>query len=96
MNAVMDYNRTIECAAIKNGDGMIWTGKRHHNVIATIIQATGEKPIGAVQGFVTMERNESFPQGRFVDRAEARKLCVETGQVKAFCHPSELFSEDLY
>lgn len=92
----IDYTKQVDCAAIKCPDGTVWTGKRHHHVLATIIQATGGKCAGGIQGFVTMDRKPLHPQGRFVDREEARRLCVETGQVTKFCHPTDLFSEDLY
>lgn len=92
----MNYQTQIDCAAIKMPDGRIWTGKRHHHIIATIIQATGENPRGGVQGFVTMLRTDEEPQGHFLDREEAREMAKETGQVKSFCHPTDLFSEDLY
>lgn len=92
----IDYSKQIDCAAIKTSDDRIWTGHRHFHVLATIFQATGVKAHNAVQGFVTMERNDQYPQGRFVDREEARCLCIETGQVTEFCNPIDLFSEDLY
>lgn len=84
------YDSRIDCAAIREPDGRIWTGKRHHHCIKTIIQATGQKMTAdGEQGFVTLS-------GRFVSRAEARALVDKTGQVKTFVHPTELFSEDLY
>lgn len=83
------YDKQIDCAAIKMPDGLIWTGKRHGHCLATIIQATGKKALGATQGFVTLS-------GRFVTREEAFMLAKETGQVTKFCHDSQLFSEDLY
>jgi len=95
-NKKMDYTKQIDCAAIRTSDGKIWTGKRHHHCLATIIQATGKRCHDAVQGFVTMERNDEHPQGRFIDRMEARILAQETGQITTFCHPTDLFSEDLY
>lgn len=91
-----DYSKLIDCAAIQMPDGRIWTGKRHHHCIMTIVMATGKKPVTGIQGFVTKDCSEPHPQGRFVTREEARRLCVETGQVTKFCHPDQLFSEDLY
>lgn len=84
-----DYDKLIDCAAIKMPDGRVWTGKRHHHCIATIFQATGVRGIGGVQGFVAMS-------GRFMERDEARALVEETGQVKKFTRPTSLYSEDLY
>lgn len=92
----MDYTKQIDCAAIRTTDGRVWTGKRHHHVLATIIQATGGKFKDGIQGFITMVRCDKYPQGRFVTREEAHKLCEETGQVTEFVHKSQLFSEDLY
>ncbi len=89
MSEEYPYDKLIDCAAVQMPDGRVWTGKRHHHVLATIIQATGKKAHDGEQGFVTM-------QGKFVTRREAYNLCKETGQVKEFDHPSLLFSEDLY
>lgn len=96
MTPSYDYDKLIDCAAILMPDGRVWTGKRHYHVIATIIQATGVKPHKGIQGFVTLLRNDTYPQGRFVTREEAFILCHQTGQIEKFCHTSDLFSEDLY
>jgi hypothetical protein len=92
-----DYDKMIDCAAIRTPDNRIWTGKRHGHCIQTIVQAyemsTGIKtkkiPEGSQQGFVTMSK-------RFVDRKEAAMIAVHAGQVKGRTLPFELFSEDLY
>lgn len=86
-----DYDKMIDCAAIKTPDGRVWTGKRHGHCIKTIIQATGIRsvPGSYPQGFVTLS-------GRFVDRKEAAMIAVHSGQVKHLTLPCELFSEDLY
>ena len=85
----MDYDKMIDCAAIKAPDGSVWTGKRHHHCIKTIIQARVADKVGSrfVQGFVTMA-------GRFVDRKEAAMLAKRNGQAPDCGR--ELFSEDLY
>lgn len=87
----IDYDKRIDCAAIKAPDGRVWTGKRHGHCIRTIVQATGVKSVGDgyTQGFVTMA-------GRFVDRKEAAVIAVHAGQVAGRALPFELFSEDLY
>jgi hypothetical protein len=85
----IDYDKRIDCAAIKMPDGGVWTGKRHGHCIATIWQATGKRAHQGVQGFVTMK-------GRFVDRKEAAMIAVYAGQVAGRTLPFELFSEDLY
>lgn len=70
-------------------DGKIWTGKRHHNVIAKIIETCGMKaaPVLGEQGFVT-------ECGKFLGREDAAKVAFEAGQIPAL--KSTLFSEDLY
>ena len=86
----IDYDAIIDCAAIKMPDGRVWTGKRHHHCIATIVQATGQNVRNEVQGFVTME-------GRFVDRQEAMLIAQKAGQLDDLPrHKTDLFSEDLY
>lgn len=85
----IDYDKRIDCAAITQPDGRVWTGKRHHHCIATIIQATGVKPVTGQQGFVTTS-------GRFVSREEARDIAIAAGQVTTTLHRTQLFSEDLY
>lgn len=93
-----DYDKMINCAAILDlQNGLVWTGKRHNDVIKTIIQAykmidplfKAVHPPRFKQGFVTMS-------GRFVDRKEAAMIAVHAGQVKNRTLPFVLFSEDLY
>lgn len=86
---VIDYTKKIDCAAILAPDGRVWTGKRHHHCIATIIQATGASRVGAgyIQGFVTMSKD-------FVDRETAARYAFESDQITG--PKTELFSEDLY
>jgi len=74
-----------EAAILKNG--RIYKGKRHHNIIARIVNKTGIKPAGGKQGFVT-------DNGRFVSREEAAKIAFASGQIKE--QKERLFSEDLY
>ena len=93
---MINYDEMIDCAAIKTSDGRIWTGKRHFHCLATIKQATGEKAHNAIQGFVTMERNDNQPQGRFVTREEAYKLALAAGQIIDDVCPGTLYSESLY
>ncbi len=87
---MIDYDKKIDCAAIKMPDGRVWTGKRHHHCFGTILQATGERARGGIQGFITMA-------GRFVDRTEALKIAKEASQVPENAgRGGELYSEDLY
>jgi len=73
-------------------NGVVFTGRRHHDVISKIIAETGVKKVGGehTQGFVTDD-------GKFVDREEAAKIALQRGQIKKLKFNSkELFSEDLY
>ena len=87
------YDSRIDCAAIREPNGRVWTGKRHNHCIKTIIQATGVKQVGGQyeQGFVTMT-------GRFVNRREAYGIALKAGQIpfESYDPKRELFSEDLY
>uniref|UniRef100_A0A6M3KX46 Uncharacterized protein n=1 Tax=viral metagenome TaxID=1070528 RepID=A0A6M3KX46_9ZZZZ len=74
-------------------DGKIWTGRRHSDVIHTMIQEGELSPITEIQGFVTDD-------GKFVDRNEAFEIAIACGQIKD-PGPSKvrmriLMSEDLY
>ena len=82
-------NRYIKHAAIKQ-DGIVYVGKRHHNVIAIMIECGLPAPIRGVQGFV--DNN-----GVFVDREEALKIAEAAGQIVKK-HPPlyRLLSEDIY
>lgn len=62
---------------------------RHHHIIAKL--RSFEESLGAAQGFLLSD-------GRFVDRAVARAVAIDAGQVKdpAVLHPRHLFSEDLW
>lgn len=85
-------NKRIKEAAILHTDGKVYTGRRHHNVIATIVKETGVKRVGtgSIQGFVTED-------GEFVDREVAARIALACGQIeKLKYNPRELFSEDLY
>ena len=81
------YNTRIDCSAVRSTDGQVWTGKRHHHCMKTILQA-GLKISHGDQGFVTMS-------GRYVSRKEAAALVLRTGQCK-LNHPPLMYSEDLY
>lgn len=71
-------------------NGKIYIGRRHHIII-------NENPFGffkgkdAVQGFIDAE-------GNFLDRKEAAKIAIESGQVKEenMTVKGTLFSEDLW
>lgn len=78
----------IKEAAIVHA-GKVWTGRRHHNVIAKIVQECGMQaaPVMGEQGFVT-------ECGVFLGRESAAMIAFEARQIPA---PKKmLFSEDLY
>jgi len=72
-------------------DGVIYTGKRHSEIIKRMVEVHGvPKPIGPENsGFVT-------DSGEFVDRLTAAKLALESGQITELKWPPDLYSEDLY
>ena len=80
--------------APKNVDkGIVFCGQRHHQCIYQMVVITGkaQHEMGEeVQGFLTNIN-------RFVDREEAYKIAIESGQIKeGKYHDNRLFSEDLY
>lgn len=84
----------IVCAAIKTHSGDIIPEWRHPDCIRLMAQSGRYKlPVtkDAVQGFLDSD-------GNFLDRVQARKLFLDSGQVSACgrMHPDLLFSEDLY
>jgi len=70
-------------------DGVVWTGRRHSDVIMKIVLEFGRNaaPVKGEQGFVT-------ECGKFLTREEAAKVAFQAGQVKEL-YPI-LMSEDLY
>lgn len=79
----------IEQAAILQ-DGIIYTGKRHNEIINDMVNNYGlSKPIKGEQGFVN-------DLGEFVDRLTAAKIALESGQIARLDSPPDLHSEDLY
>lgn len=82
---------TIKFAAIFV-DGLVFIGKRHHNILLTLHECGYENGAAKLedQGFVTNT-------GRFVNRTEAAQIALAAGQVDQLHYQSgQLFSEDLY
>ncbi len=78
---------TIKHAAIRK-DGKVWTGPNHASIIHDIAASGGRTPVTGEQGFVTHN-------GSFVDRAEAGKIAIDSGQVKELRNGgNRLYSED--
>lgn len=73
--------------------GIVFSGWRHPNCMYQMVAITGLKQSEAgeeVQGFLTNKN-------RFVDRKEAAKIALQTGQIDKLTNSSEiLYSEDLY
>jgi hypothetical protein len=79
----------IKEAAIKL-NGIVYTGRRHHEIIRELARRGFDIPILGEQGFVT-------DTGEFLTRRQAGRLAIESGQVEELkFHKYDLFSEDLY
>jgi len=82
----------IAHAAIRAADGRIfWVPRpgRHHDVISFMVEEHEVSPIGGVQGFVT-------DGAAFLDREEAARVALVSGQVRELGWPPLLYSEDLW
>lgn len=94
----------MDCYGINTG--FVLCGYRHHNIIGVLPENTESKitierakelnidwPVDntdITQGFVTST-------GRFVDREEAAKIALDSGQINELKYSkTKLFSEDLY
>lgn len=78
-------------SAIKDKYGLIFTGKRHADIIKFRYRIIGLKSNGLEQGFMTN-------MNRYVSREEALDIAIKAGQVKEgfTISKNKLFSEDLY
>lgn len=83
----------IECTAILNTDGKVFTiprPGRHHDVIRLMVQAGCPKPITGTQGFLASD-------GKFVEREPAKVIAQQAGQLlPRASNSTELFSEDMW
>lgn len=84
----MRNDEFIVYAAIKDQNGTIHTGRRHH-IIFGRLKYLKITHIGAVQGFVTN-------MGRFVDRKDALVIALSCGQATPPIRGDNLYSEDIY
>lgn len=82
----------IAQAAIRQ-DNIVYTlprPARHHTIIRYMVRDLGMIiPIKGEQGFTT-------DNGIFVNRIQAAKIAIESGQIEKLNNPPELFSEDLW
>lgn len=73
--------------------GIVFCGHRHVHCLHQMIAITGKRQCEAgeeIQGFLT-------DTNRFVDREEAAKIAIGSGQIKKLKYSSKhLYSEDLY
>lgn len=75
--------------------GIVFCGHRHPHCIHQMVAMTGKRStfseVGEIiQGFLTNAN-------RFVDREEAAKIAIESGQVENLTYSKyKLYSEDLY
>jgi hypothetical protein len=76
----------LKSAILQKDSRIVYTGHRHHNIIQDNQDIDFRS---CVQGFVDSE-------GSFLDRRQAYKIAVESGQVKNVISPPILTSEDLY
>jgi hypothetical protein len=76
-------------AAATVHEGIVYTGRRHCQIIQDICAKTGVKRVVGRQGFTT-------DTGRFVDREEAGRIAIAAGQIdKLQYHREQLFSEEI-
>lgn len=82
-----ELNHPCQCTNIEKGT--VLCGFRHGNIIAQFTALTGSRlPLYKhEQGFITTKNC-------FLNRKEAHKLFIETGNIPEF--NDELYSEDLY
>lgn len=83
----------VVAVAIKTiNDGEVFTlpsPARHHTLIKHMRDSDIDKRPFERQGFV-------LEDGSFVDRKEAGKIAVESGQITHLSWPPKLYSEDLW
>lgn len=86
-------NVTIVAAAMEKFGATVSLPRpaRHHTIIHMLADNGVQTPVTGKQGFLTSE-------GEFVDRYEARKIALASGQVTEdkLHHHLQLFSEDLW
>ena len=85
----MKIMKIKEAAILYNG--IIYTGRRHHNIINEMRTKylILDKQAVRNQGFITDD-------GQFVDRIIGAELAIKSGQIQKLKWPPNLYSEDLY
>lgn len=80
----------IIASAIKYNE-IIYTGRRHHNIISDMRNKylILDKQAIRYQGFI-------LENGNYIDRIQAAKIALGSGQIKKLNHPPNLYSEDLW
>lgn len=72
-------------------NGIIYTGKRHPNIISDMRTKylIFDKQATRYQGFI-------LDDGTYVDRIQGAGLAIQYGQIKKLNWPPNLYSEDLW
>lgn len=88
-----EYPYNSESSTVKNVEGLVMIGRRHHNIISTVHNLLGKSSFQMgkhIQGFLTSK-------DRFVDRYEALLIAKEQNQILNLDDVrGQLYSEDLY
>ena len=89
----MEIDVTIVAAAIRFEGVIMFRPRpsRHHHILNTVALWRDDAALSlqAEQGFITSD-------GFFVDRLEASKIALASGQIKGLNAPPNLYSEDLW
>lgn len=89
----------VVCSAVRDLEtGEVWFGMRHSDAIFLMRRFMGVKLPAYEQGFWVVGKGSL---GRFVDRYEAGRIALQSGQISKLpeqLHPndSDLYSEDLW
>jgi hypothetical protein len=84
----MKHEKIILAAINLNDNNCVVTCKRHADALVYLAKNGILGVNNLTQGFITS-------QGRFVDRAEAKKIAIKAGQIAESEFP-QLYSEDLW
>lgn len=83
----VDNGNFYEHQPVNIENGIVISGRRHHNCLLTLFNTNIDYKGRTIQGFITNK-------DKFVNRKEAGKIAFACGQTKEL--EETLFSEDLY
>lgn len=88
---VKHIKEMINHVAIKQGDNLYIATKpcRHYHLIKLILKEENIEFVNGEQGFV-----DEF--GNFINRKDAAKIAIDSGQISELKWSPSLFSEDLW